>query len=211
MLDRDPHQGARRRRGRYGDELDPTILVSVTILNHARSFFSRRQVSIAEVRSGLWTKVDESRYLGAGEKYQSAILEQYKIYVEMADRISARRSLSNTLFLTVNTATLAAAGIFAGNLTERRATLILPLVMLIVQCGAWFWILKSYRQISSAKYRVIGALEERLPASPYWLAEWRAVGAGKDKALYWPISGLEQWVPLAFSVAYLIILAVVVT
>lgn len=32
------------------------------------------------------------------EKYQSAILEQYRLYVEMADRTSARRVLANIFF-----------------------------------------------------------------------------------------------------------------
>lgn len=136
-------------------------------------------------------------------------MEQYKIYVEMTDRITARRGLTNTFFLTVNTAIVAGAGAFTQTLARGpRFFLIVPLIMLLVQCGAWFWILRSYRQLSSAKYRVIGALEERLPASPYWLAEWKAVGSGKDKALYWPVTHLEQWVPLAFVFAYLIVFCV---
>jgi hypothetical protein len=32
--------------------------------------------------------------------YDSALREQYKLYVEMADRISARRALTNSFFLT---------------------------------------------------------------------------------------------------------------
>jgi hypothetical protein len=39
-------------------------------------------------------------------------LEQYKIYVEMADRISARRGMTNTFFLTLNTAIFTAVGVF---------------------------------------------------------------------------------------------------
>ena len=60
-------------------------------------------------------------------------------------------------------------------------------VALLVQCGAWFLLVRSYRQLNSAKYIVIGVLEERLPGSPYWNAEWKALGEGKDKAKYWPI------------------------
>jgi hypothetical protein len=37
---------------------------------------------------------------------RTIVLEQYKLYVEMADRLSARRALANTFFLTVNTAVL---------------------------------------------------------------------------------------------------------
>ena len=47
--------------------------------------------------------------------YDAAVLEQYKLYVEMADRISARRGLTNTFFLTLNTTVVglvAAVGTF---------------------------------------------------------------------------------------------------
>jgi hypothetical protein len=49
---------------------------------------------------------------------------------------------------------------------------------------------------------VIGALERRLPASPYWSAEWTALGQGKDPAWYWPLSHVERWIPAFFAVVY---------
>src|SRR5258705_2726593 len=39
----------------------------------------------------------------ANEKYQAHLVEQYKLYVEMADRISARRQTANSYFLAINT------------------------------------------------------------------------------------------------------------
>ncbi|MGH6629978.1 MAG: RipA family octameric membrane protein, partial [Burkholderiales bacterium] len=42
----------------------------------------------------------------------NAILEQYKTYVEMADRISGCRALANTFFLTLNTAIFTVIGVF---------------------------------------------------------------------------------------------------
>jgi len=75
---------------------------------------------------------------------------------------------------------------------------------------AWFWLIRSYRQLNTAKFQVIGALEERLPASPYWRAEWFALGEGKDKSKYWPLTHLEQWVPLLFVAIYVTGFAAVV-
>jgi hypothetical protein len=46
------------------------------------------------------------------EKYQAAIMDQYKLYVEMADRTSARRSLMNTFFLTLNTGIFTVIAVF---------------------------------------------------------------------------------------------------
>ena len=157
------------------------------------------------IRDRLWTHaVGPGDYSEPGDKYQSAVLEQYRIYVEMADRASGRRALTNTFFLTLNTAVFAAFG-----LVQRGATpdgdawvLVVPLVALLGQCGAWFYLVRSYRQLNSAKFIVIGALEERLPASPYWRAEWTALGEGRDRRRYWPLTHLEQWIPSLFAATY---------
>jgi hypothetical protein len=133
----------------------------------------------------------------------SPILEQYKMYVEMADRISARRGLTNTFFLTLNTAVLTTVGVvWAHPPRHLGGWLAIPLVVLLAECVTWFWLVRSYRQLNTAKYAVVGALEAKLPASPYWNAEWKALGEGMDRARYWPISHLEQGVPLLFAVAY---------
>ena len=50
----------------------------------------------------LWNKDVLDEY-DDKSKYKDHVLEQYKLYVEMADRISARRSTANTFFLTLNT------------------------------------------------------------------------------------------------------------
>ncbi|WP_439650868.1 RipA family octameric membrane protein [Micromonospora solifontis] len=157
-----------------------------------------------EVAPTLWgpsTEADKDAGPAGGR--QSVILEQYKIYVEMADRISARRGLTNTFFLSLNTLIATAAGVVW---KDRSAVevwyLSVPLAALLLQCAAWFWLLRSYRQLNSAKYIVVGALEERLPASPYWRAEWKALGEGRDPSRYWPLTHLEQWIPVSFAVVY---------
>lgn len=175
----------------------------MTMAERFKTPFKRRQAPFAEIAEGLWTSLDISAYEGSREKYQGAILEQYKIYVEMADRVTSRRALHNTFFLTVNTAIAAVGGSLVSSLQSRgTASLVSLLTILLLQCATWFWMIRSYRQLSSAKYRVIGALEDRLPSSP-WLAEWRAMRAGRDKSLYWPLTQLEQLVPAIFGVAYI--------
>ena len=41
------------------------------------------------------------------EKWRSLLIDQYKLYVEMADRVSSRRAAANTYFLSLNTAVVA--------------------------------------------------------------------------------------------------------
>ncbi|WP_433615401.1 RipA family octameric membrane protein [Dactylosporangium sp. CA-139114] len=169
----------------------------------AKRLVLRESSSIDDARAGLWSEgIDQSRYGTDEDKYRAAILEQYKLYVEMTDRASARRGITNTFFLTLNTALLAAGAGIASRFTGHIGLRALVTVALIVQCVAWYSVLRSYRQLASVKYRVIGALEERLPASPYWAAEWRAIGQGKDKARYIPVTRLEQWVPAVFALSY---------
>ncbi|MEU6231242.1 hypothetical protein [Streptomyces sp. NPDC047042] len=168
-------------------------------------YFGARTTPIDSVRGNLWNpSVGPGVYAGDGAAHQNAVLEQYKMYVEMADRVSARRSLTNTFFLTLNTAIFTVIGaLWKERPTESPWLLLFPLVALVVQCGAWFFLVRSYRQLNSAKYTVIGVLEEQLPASPYWKAEWKALGEGKDTAKYWPLTHLEQWVPAVFAATYL--------
>jgi hypothetical protein len=166
-----------------------------------KRYFGTETTPIEDVRPTVWNAAGDSF---EGDKDRATILEQYKLYVEMADRISARRSLTNTFFLTLNTAIFAAIGAsWKNRLAFPSWLLVFPLLALLVQCGAWFILVRSYRQLNSAKYTVIGVLEERLPASPYWRAEWQALGQGKDKAKYWPLTHLEQWVPVIFAATYL--------
>jgi hypothetical protein len=70
-------------------------------------------------------------------------------------------------------------------------------------------ILRSYRQLNTAKYQVIGEFEKRLPASPYWSAEWKALGEGKDLMKYIPLTYAENWVPIVFALLYTILAVIV--
>src|SRR6188508_1735478 len=66
-----------------------------------------------DVSPHLWNDADTVRaYYTHDDSYQAAILEQYKLYVELTDRISARRGLANTFFLTLHGAILTVIGVF---------------------------------------------------------------------------------------------------
>jgi hypothetical protein len=153
---------------------------------------------VADLAEHLWNDAE-----GEPITYQEAVLEQYKIYVEMADRISNRRALTNTFFLTLNSAVLAALGMSARDWPpDQPWWLVFPLLALLGECFAWFCLMRSYRLLNGAKYRVIGAFEQRLPASPYWRAEWLALGEGRRAGLYLPLSHIEQCIPALFAVVY---------
>jgi hypothetical protein len=143
-----------------------------------------------------------------GAPSESVELELYKLAVEMADRISARRALANTFFLTVNTGLAALLG--GSNLRWYVAA------AGIVFALAWWWLLESYRKLSSAKFQVINAIESRLPLQLF-SDEWRYLESARAPRRLWPLRALWAWlkgyhelgtveriVPLAFAAIYLV-------
>lgn len=132
------------------------------------------------------------------------MLEQYKLYVEMADRISHRRQTANGFGLSINTALLGIVGLVAARCTPTQLYVMVIVIAAagLLMCYAWYRLVRSYRDLNTAKFEVIHAIEARLPISPY-AAEWLAVGEGKNSKLYKPFSHIEMWIPRIFMLAYL--------
>ena len=160
------------------------------------------QDMFAKIRSNLWN--DDEDVQQASLTYSSALMEQYKLYVELADRVSQRRAVANSFFLLVNSAAVVILGSLGVSLDQVSSwLLVFPTVILVCICGVWFYMVKSYGQLNTGKWQVVGVMEERLPASPWWRAEWQALGEGKDRSLYWPLTHIEKWVPLVFILLYI--------
>lgn len=153
-------------------------------------------------RSGLFNEIEEGKEYPPNEKWYSHLLDQYKLYVEMADRISQRRATANSYFLTVNSAILA----FVGYLTMKDSTTDLWLIAVagFTLSVLWERLITSYRDLNTAKFKVIHKIEKRLPISPYE-AEWIAMGEGKRPDLYRPISHIERGVPFIFIALHTIV------
>lgn len=149
----------------------------------------------------LWNEIPikEGADYPHNEKWYSHLLDQYKLYVEMADRISQRRTTANNYFLTVNSAILG----FVGYLTSKDSTEYLWMLGVagMALTSLWFAIIISYKNLNTAKWGVVHEIEKRLPISPYD-AEWEAVKRGQSKKLYWPISHIESFVPWIFFVLH---------
>ena len=134
--------------------------------------------------------------------------EIYSLAVEMADRISARRLLANSFFATVNT----------GLITLLGSQKVIPWYVAlagVVLSLVWWGLLRSYQELNSAKFSVINALEERLPASIF-TDEWNRLKSRKEQEAesrrirrmliklrqYRELGWVERFVPLMFGVIY---------
>ena len=137
-----------------------------------------------------------------GPSYREHVLQLYKTYLEMADRISGRREKANAFFLTVNTALIALLAKDTDLLTPGPVEFLIPVAGGFL-CYLWYRIIRSYRDLNSAKFRVIHAMEAQLPLRPYD-AEWESVGRGKDPKRYLPfthVEGIVPWLFMAIHVA----------
>ena len=146
-----------------------------------------------------------------GKSYNPHLLEIYKIYVEMADRISTRRQSANSFFLSINTALVALIGYVQLGQKTGQSTGFHWIVSLagMAICYTWYRLIKSYKDLNSGKFKVIHEIERRLPISPYD-AEWEALGRGKDAKLYLPFTKIEMAVPwIFFSLHSVVLLRVI--
>lgn len=75
-------------------------------------------------------------------------LELYRLAVEMADRISARRTAANTYFLTIHTLLFGAIGFSRLGRPDAPPMLwVLPAAGLVL-CLIWWMLLRSYRDLN---------------------------------------------------------------
>lgn len=143
-----------------------------------------------------------------GEKYHEHLLEQYKLYVEMADKVSERRQSANNYLLTVNSILVSLFGILSGfgsSVEQRIWWVFLPVAGLLVSI-TWATLIRSYRQLNSGKFKVIHKIESQLPAALYD-SEWKILGEGRGKQ-YLPFTHVEQFVPWIFAVLYILLIIV---
>jgi hypothetical protein len=133
-----------------------------------------------------------------GDKSTQQYLELYKLAVEMADRVSARRATANAFFLTVNTALLA---FVSSGLDD-----MLWLVALagIAISGTWGVLLKSYRDLNAAKFDVITKMEKNLEAQIFD-EEWKRLEKKRRegwRGRYAEFGAVERFVPFIFAALY---------
>lgn len=156
-----------------------------------------------QIEAKLWNGYPSLTNYPDNEKWHGHLLDQYKLYVEMADRISQRRATANTYFLSLNSAIIA----FVGYLTSKDSTELLWILAVagIVLSILWRSIITSYRNLNTAKWAIVHLIEKRLPISPYD-AEWELVKRGTSDKDYKPISHIEGNVPWIFLGLHAIVL-----
>ena len=140
-------------------------------------------------------------------------IELYKTAVEMADRVSAKRATANTFFLTLNTSLAAILSFLHPIMTSNNKIahwvnslgVTFAAAVGLVLAIAWFILLRSYRDLNKAKYKVINKMEERLEVKPF-SDEWEYLK--KDPVKRWrgryaEFGTVERVVPVVFAIIYI--------
>ncbi|MGQ4876583.1 MAG: RipA family octameric membrane protein [Promethearchaeia archaeon] len=142
------------------------------------------------------------------EKFKEHLLEQYKLYVEMADRISKRREHTNKLYISLLTVVFALFSIIikGEKLNEFQIFIFITInIFGILLCILWIINIYSYKKLNWGKFKVIHEMEQNLPFGCY-KREWEILGKGKESKKYRPLTHVEQLIPLIFILLYLFFL-----
>jgi hypothetical protein len=140
------------------------------------------------------------------EHFQDHLMEQYKMCVEMADRVSARRIQLNSFYISLLSTLLALLSL----LIERKLIsgyqnylLLLTSILGLTLCFTWFTNIESYRMLNSAKFCVINEIEKSLPF-PCFTLEWKELTGDRTekRKKYKRLTVVEQYVPIIFSIPY---------
>lgn len=164
------------------------------------------ETAAARLDAAIWNP-DVAASDPVGDAYRATVVDQYTTYIESAEKVSDRRALSNTFFLTLNTAIVTVIGIFWKDRPahDDPRILALPLLAALTICMTWWLLLRSYRQLSTAKWRIIGRVEQRLPLRLWGEAEWKTeLDEGRSFGRYVKLSVAEQWVPAVFAGIYVV-------
>jgi energy-coupling factor transporter transmembrane protein EcfT len=142
------------------------------------------------------------------DQKQKIIFEQYKLYVEMADRISQRRAQTNQFYLTILSALVVILSFIVSNhLYAKILNLVIVVVGVvgILLCIIWYYNIESYKQLNSGKFKVIHEMEAALPFAAY-KREWEILGKGKKRKIYFPITHIEKYLPLIMVGLYVLLI-----
>lgn len=133
------------------------------------------------------------------------ILDQYRLAVEMADRVSARRGQANQFYLSLESLILGAPFVLRslGSLSHVDSAVMTTLLAAVgaVVGGTWWLQLRSYRDLNRAKFAVINRLEGRFLHAKIFSDEWESLK--KDPLPVWrgryaELGTIERVVPWIF-------------
>lgn len=140
---------------------------------------------------------------------KTELLEIYKLHVEMADRASNRRLQINRFYIVLLSGLLTLSSLLVQKdiFTKYSEIVLIPLSVLgIMLCVVWCTNIRSYEQLNSGKFKVIQDLEKQLSYA-FYTKEWDLLEEGKQSKTYFPLTKIEEFLPLLMTLPYILLLA----
>lgn len=132
---------------------------------------------------------------------RTELLEIYKLHAELADRVSQRREGANRLYVSLLTGLfvfLAAMVRYGVEAVSVWVGLLVAGILGLALSSSWYIVIRSYRQLNTGKFQVLGDLEDKL-AFPFFRREWKVLEAGENRSKYWRLTVVETFLPLLFG------------
>lgn len=152
--------------------------------------------------------VEKSNY---GDNFSEHLFEQYKLFVETAEKVSERRINNNSYYLTLNSFLIGIIGFIISNRSNFLLNSFIFILFLFsggLICLYWLILIDNFKKLNSGKFKVIHEIEKLLPLKLFYY-EWDILGRGQDKKLYSEHSRAEKSIPVIFLLLYLIFIIVI--
>jgi hypothetical protein len=133
-----------------------------------------------------------------GKNFQEHLLEQYKLFVGTSLDITSKRLESNKFHLTLNSVVFGIAS-YMTTLNQYAVIVLLSSIGILISC-VWRKNILAYKELNSAKFKVIHELEAYLPACLFKCEEKHYLKK------YHGLTSTEKYYPLIFVVLYLIVI-----
>lgn len=143
-----------------------------------------------------------------GDKFDNHLLEQYKQYTDIADRITQRRDQANVFYFSLVSALFAFISyIFQKGTINANNAIILAVISALgaLICSSWYLYVMSKKELKRVKYRVISEMEKCLPY-PCYTREKQMIDEGRTNGKYTAVRAIEAYIPAILAMAYVVLL-----
>ena len=125
--------------------------------------------------------------------------EQYKIAIDMADRVSSRRGGTNNFFLSANSIVF----VFLTAQNNFYGIHIFVAIFGILLSFIWYFIILNYKNLNKIKYSIINEIEKDMPLEIY-KKEWDRFKSLNENNKWF--TRIEKYMPILFIWLYSIFL-----
>jgi hypothetical protein len=144
--------------------------------------------------------INEKYYKESLEHNDNLLFKQYKFLMEMSNDLCNRRDSNIKFYATISSIIVGLTSYLITN-NYPLIILLIPVILGIPFCYIWYRHIADYKELNSAKFKVINHIENYLPAKGFTI-EWDLINHDKYKGLtYW-----DKVTPLLFMFILIIIL-----